>query len=373
MATKPSVTVRFTQPGTSTVVTLTSNVITGCSWSWGRQYVTDSFQGNTCQVFGIKPGNVTTFPELGAAISVEVTDASGAGQTAFFNGFCFNVEIQYGIIAALDTFTISLESPLSRLGRQTATLTTTAGSSITSAITSLDALTPLGVEYNAFPFYSTTSAQTIEQTITDHINLLQRGEQCYVIELGNETVPEEDSTSVTFISNKTPKTLNSWTISDTGTTTSTTIRYEQINFQSMADNYSTKVIVNAVGFAQQDAGTGTYVYELDTINGSASQADDIAGYVKTMLDLNQRNPTSVRFNGAANNSPIQAARMGTNYDGVTITFRGTTYYALIEGCSFNANASNWDCELYLSALAYQPWFQLDSTQLGVLNTNKLGL
>lgn len=375
MATRPSIKVRFQSPSNPAVtVLMSSSVMTGCSWSYGRQRLTDSFQGNSCQVYGIKPTDVTAWPEIGTAMSVEVIDRTNANYNAWFVGACSNVEIQYGLIPALDTFTITIESPLSRLGRQIATLTTTAGASASAAVTSLDALTPLDVLSNnsTYPFASTTSAQTIEQTITDHINLLARGEQAYVLESGLETQPADDAMEVTLLSSRTPYSFNTYTFSDTGAASPTVYRYNQLVFQSLADNYSTKVLVNATGFAQQDAGTGTFTLELDTINGSASEADNLAGYVKTILDLNQRTPTSIRFDGAGTDAGIITARMGQNYSGAQITFRGTTYYTLIEGASFSANASNWECELYLSSASYRPFLQLNSTASGILNTNKLG-
>lgn len=372
MSTKPTVTIKFRQPGSSTTLTFTANVVTGCSWTYGRRNLTDSFQGNTCQVYGIKPADVTTWPEIGASVSVVVAN-TGTANTADFIGICTDVEIQYGIIASLDTFTISIESPLSRAGRQIATLTTTAGASTYDMAEDINDLTPLniGPQFVTASFYgSTTSAQTIEQTVLDHVNLWQRTEQGRVLEFGDTADPDISTMGATLVGQRLGYSSGTFFFGDANPAHS---KYNQVVFQSMADNYSTKVIVNAAGFAQQDSGTGTFTYEVDTINGSATEADNIAGYIKAILDLNQRTPTSIRFDGASNTSIIDIGSMSNHGRGGQLVFRGTTYQVFVQGGSFSANASNWECELYLSSAEYAPFLTLDSSTYGIIGTNKLGL
>lgn len=373
MATRPSITVKFRQPSSSTTRTFTANVISGCNWTFGKQQLTDSYQGNTCQVFGINPGNVTEWPEIGATMSVVVQDRATAQGAAYFVGVVTNVEIQYGLLTTLDTFTISVESPLSRAGRQIATLTTTAGASTFTMAESINLLTPMNVGpgYVGSAYYAnTTSAQTITQTILDHINLWQRTEQGIVSEYGDTENPDISTMGATLIGSRLGVTGSSFFFGDSNPNNS---KYSQIVFQSAADNYSTKVLVDAAGFAQQEAGTGTFTYELDTINGSAAQAKDVAGYVQTILELNQRTPTSFRYDGASNSVAAQYASIDRHNLQGEITFRGTTYRVFIQGGSFSANASNWEAELYVSSAAYAPWLVLDSTIYGIIGTNKLGL
>lgn len=373
MATKPTVSIKFRQPGSSTTLTFTANVVTGCSWTYGRRNLTDSYQGNTCQVYGIKPSNVTTWPEIGATVSVVVQDTASAQGAAYFVGVLTDVEIQYGILATLDTFTMSIESPLSRAGRQIATLTTTAGASTYTMANNIDTLTPMTINtgYVGSAYYAfTTSAQTIEQTVLDHVNLWQRTEQGYVNEYGNVDNPDISTMGAVLVGIRLGPTGSSFFFGDSNPNHG---KYNQIIFQSQADNYSTKVIVNASGFAQQDAGTGSFTYEIDTINGSATEADNLAGYVQTILELNQRTPTSFRFDGTSNSQLAQWGSFDRHNAQGQITFRGTTYSVFIQGGSFSANASNWECELYVSSAAYAPWLTLDSSTYGIIGTNKLGL
>lgn len=376
MATRPSITVKFRQPSSSTTRTFTANVISGCNWTFGKQQLTDSYQGNTCQVFGINPANVTEWPQIGATMSVVVQDRATPQGAAYFVGVVTNVEIQYGLLTTLDTFTISVESPLSRAGRQIATLTTTAGASTYAMADSINALTPMniGPGFVGSAYYAnTTSAQTITQTILDHINLWERTEQGIVSEYGDTDNPDISTMGATLIGSRLGVTGSSFFFGDGSTGGSGLAKYSQIVFQSAADNYSTKVLVDAAGFAQQEAGTGTFTYELDTINGSAAQAKDVAGYVQTILELNQRTPTSFRYDGASNSVAAQYASIDRHNLQGEITFRGTTYRVFIQGGSFSANASNWEAELYVSSAAYAPWLVLDSTIYGIIGTNKLGL
>lgn len=370
MATRPTITVKFRQPGSSTTQTFTANVVTGCSWTFGRQRITDTFQGNNCQVFGIKPSTVTTWPEIGASVSVVVTDRTSS-LTAGFVGTISDVEIQYGIIASLDTFTMTVESPLSRAGREIATLTTTAGASTYTMAENIDNLTNMriGPAFVTSGFYAcTTSAQTIEQTITDHVNLWQRTEQGRVGEYGDQTDPDITTMGAVLVGSRLAVSDNTFFFGDANPAH---IKYNQLVFQSLADNYSTRVLVNAAGFAQQSDGTGTFVYEIDTINGSATEADNLAGYIKAILDLNQRTPTSIRFDGATTNS-VDLCDFSGHGRGGSITFRGTRYDVAIQGGSFSANATNWEGELYVSSAAYLPFLTLNSSVYGIIGTNKLG-
>ncbi len=370
MATRPTITVKFRQPGSSTTQTFTANVISGCSWNWGRQRITDTFQGNNCQVYGIKPSTVTTWPEIGASVSVVVTDRTSS-LTAGFVGTIADVEIQYGIIASLDTFTMTIESPLSRGGREIATLTTTAAASTYNMAEKINDLTTMNVGpgFVTSSYYAcTTTAQTVEQTITDHVNLWTRTEQGRVAEYGDQTDPDITTMGAVLVGSRLPVSDNTFFFGDTNPAH---IKYNQLIFQSLADNYSTKVLVNAAGFAQQSDGTGSYVYEIDTINGSATEADNLAGYIKAQLDINQRTPTSIRFDGATTNS-VDLCDFSGHGRGGSITFRGTTYSVYLQGGSFSANASNWEGELYVSSAAYLPFLTLDSSVYGIIGTNKLG-
>ncbi len=372
MATKPTITIKFRQPGSGTTLTFTANVVTGCNWSYGRQRITDTFQGHNCQVFGIKPANVTTWPEIGAAVSVVVTD-SATSQTAQFCGSLADVEIQYGTIAALDTFTMLIESPLSRAGRQIGSITTVANDSTYYMADKINALTPMDIGVGflmPYQYAFTTSAQTIEQTVTDHVNLWAATEQGRVLEFGDATDPDLATLGATLVGTRLGPSTGAFYFGDSNPSHS---KYSQLVFQSLADNYSTKVLVNATGFAEQSSGTGSFNYEISTINGSATEAANLAGYVKTSLDVNQRTPTSIRFDGATNGTVITLGNQGNNNAAGKIDFRGTTYDVGIEGANFSANATNWECELFLSSNAYRPWLILGSATYGILDTNRLGL
>jgi hypothetical protein len=57
---------------------------------------------------------------------------------------------------------------------------------------------------------------------------------------------------------------------------------------------------------------------------------------------------------------------------VTVTLRGTTYYAIIEGASFTASPASSRYTFYLSGADLNSYLILDNVVQGRLNFNKLG-
>lgn len=371
-----TLTVKYTENETSsTVRTLEENVAQSVYWQAGRSNITDTWAGGSCTISG--RGTLTYPPSVGGKISVKVDDGTNS---ATYYGFIRDFSVQYGIIAAEDTWQMTVEGPLARAGRYAATVTTTAATSTFSFATAIDTALSGVVDVKVYGdtppevngWGSTTSAQTYtNKQVTDLVNILITTEQGHVLESGSTVagapVPRFDLAGRNDPNIPGPVVA---TLADDGTGTS----YYEIEFQSAAYNYASKVVVSAAGFADQTSGTGSFVQSFDTINGSATEAANIAGWIKTSLDLSNFIPYSVSFKEAAG-SLTNVMITQPNFVGqpVTVKFRGSTYQTIIEGMALSARRDGWNAKLYLSSSLQNAWLRLDDTVYGKLDTNRLGL
>ncbi len=376
MATKPTATAVYT----SNVVTgLTSLAnITRVDWSIGRQNITDQWASGTCRVYGrgnvVNPGGVQ--PTIGFQMRVRVTDGSNE---ANFYGWIQDVRQIYGIKTNLDTYEITLEGTFAVSGRNTGTITTVAGASTQNMLTSIRATYYGGDTFDMGGWGSTTSAQTYTGQIADAFTDLLETEQGVMKETGEDIPflpPTIKATVEIYGRNATGLyQLGSNVFADDGSVYNsiTGWKYSDIEFLSQAANYGSKVVVQAAGFADQSSGTGTYAQTFSTINGSATEAANLAGYIKTQLNLAGTVPYRLSFSGASNTaSTVFLADRTRIKESCWIKFRGTAYTAVIEGIEFSADASNWECTWYLSSSLANAFLKLDNPILGTLDTNKLG-
>jgi len=157
--------------------------------------------------------------------------------------------------------------------------------------------------------------------------------------------------------------------------------YDQLSFDSLADNYYTQVLVKSPGLADQTAERGSEPYRTFTVNTfsqSTSQMEDIANYVLTISQGQIIAPSSI--------SAVTSGQHTQNLDTlgedlwilcvasiIEIAFRGETYFARIEGSTLTANPDQTRITYYLSPQEANAFFILDSSVSGVLDQNKLGL
>lgn len=374
MATKPTVTVNYKADGY--IGLLSASNVQRVDWNVGRSNITDPYSSGTCSVYG--RGNILSSgfpPAIGKDIRVKVKD--GATEANFY-GVISDVRQIYGIRTTMDTYEIHIDGSYAQLARNVSSITTTAGASTSSLATSIIATLPTSVGVNNGGWGSTTSAQTYTGQNSDPLDVLMATEQGVVVEYGED---QNWLTPVSFITilnlygrNATALySVGSNTLTDDKTTYPSEYQYSEIEFLSAAQNYGTKVIVNANGLASQSSGTGNYVQSVETINSTTSEAANLAGYIKTQLDLSQTVPVRVSFSGASNtSSTIFLANTNQIKQACTIRFRGQTYTAIIEGLSFSADASNWECNWILSSSLANAFLKLDNTSLGIIGTNKLG-
>jgi len=155
--------------------------------------------------------------------------------------------------------------------------------------------------------------------------------------------------------------------------------YDAIDFQSLGQNFFTQITITPESFAAQVASSGSAPFRnlnLQTYNASTNQAADFANYLLTQYGTTSFSLASVSCLAEAQNS-MKLDQIGTGFwdcigYAVTVTFRGTTYYAIIEGASFTATPSSSRYTFYLSGADLNSYLILDNVVQGRLNFNKLG-
>jgi len=158
--------------------------------------------------------------------------------------------------------------------------------------------------------------------------------------------------------------------------------FDQASFGALSDNFYTQVTVDPQDYAAQTAtkvgATAPYrTYTVNTLSASTGQALDQANFLLSQYGTQEFALTSVSCLAEAQNS-FQLYKMGLTEFGeligsrVSVTFRGTTYYSVIEGVSVTATPRSSRYTYYLSGADLNNYIVLGNTVFGTLDNNKLG-
>jgi hypothetical protein len=166
------------------------------------------------------------------------------------------------------------------------------------------------------------------------------------------------------------------------TPTSGQFSYDQIDFNSYADNYWTQVSLTPLGGSvvtvTQAGATSPYrTYTINTLNSSTGQATDFANYLASLYGTPQFRIASISclVTGSFNSQiDILGNQTPVSYPGmrISVKFRGTTYSAIIEGVTISATPESSRYTFTLSSAEQNNYLILGSTVYGTLDFNKLG-
>ena len=176
--------------------------------------------------------------------------------------------------------------------------------------------------------------------------------------------------------------VSSVNFSDTANNSTNQV-YNQINFDSLADNFYTQVTVTPESFGEATvtavgATTPYRTYQTNTFNSSTSQATDFANYLLANYGTAKFAISSFTCMAEAQSSfqldkigyqNIMSQAPGTQ---VSVTFRGTTFQCIIEGVNMSATPAGASFTFYVSGADLNAYLRLDSAVFGKLNFNKLG-
>lgn len=351
----------------------------------GRPWATDQYTPGTCVIQSRNVSAWTTTPQLGDMIAVVYGDIDDWYSVPFF-GWIKDVQINYGIVANLDTATITCEGTLAKWGR-----TQINARAIAQAITTTQASNVATAE-NLINYYasggtglSTASAQTFTGNGLDYLNTLALTEVGHLRE-SYSTFPLATPyrSRVVFYQRNSDRTVG-YTYSDNPTASQ--IKYDEILFTSAAQDYYTTATINPTGLASQTSGSGNFALVQDSFDVSTAQALSHAQYLVSQYNSKTSTPYQISAT-FANNQDTQTRRdlfvksLDLNNNGAgsydQIIHRGVTYPVIVEGVEVVSDPSETRVTVSFSSYDNNNYLVLNNATFGTLGTsstypgNKLG-
>jgi hypothetical protein len=288
------------------------------------------------------------------------------------------VAAQYGIpytggVGQADYLDVTFEGAFAVAGRMQGNDYAMAAGSIATQMTNASTQTGLTLSFDGSASQS-LAATTVSSTWGDWINR--------VCQSTNSRIWDTyDYLSVAVISPFSSN-INSVNFSDVANNATNQV-YNQINFDSLADNFYTQVTVTPESFGaatvtKAGASVPYRAYEANTLNNSTSQATDYANYLLANYDTARFAISSFTCMAEAQSS-FQLDKIGASNNlayspgtQVGVTFRGTTYQCIIEGVTMSATPAGASFTYYVSGADLNAYLILDNTTFGTLDYNRLG-
>lgn len=371
--------VEYSQDGLS--FTALSNV-TSIAVNLGRRAQLDQYNASTAQIVVRYPtGFASPIAALitGTYISIYIP----SGKNIFF-GVISNVQVNYGMpfvggVGNADYVTISVESAFARLGRLQG-----GGYAMTSQTIANQMVTGY-TQTNVRMYWDQIAggvgapgpqmaATTINGTWGDWLNRAAVTTNARMVDaLGD---------AVTLLS---PFTLDTSAINFSDVANNATNQvYDQIEFQSLADNYYTQVTVTPESFGATTVTKSGAVkpyrtLQTNTFNSSVAQGADFANYLLSnykdskfaigSISCQAEAQTVFGLNKIGAGTAGAASMIGAK---CSVTFRGTVYNAVVEGVSITATPAGSRYTYYFSGADLNAYLLLNNTVFGRLDFNKLG-
>jgi hypothetical protein len=360
---------------TDNVTFTTLSNVQGLQINIGRRALIDNYSADTCSIDVWYPtGYYSPITAMVTGTFIKITNATTS--KIIWYGRITDVSVSYGIVYKTatnvgnsDRLNISCEGALAQWGRGKGNSYAMAAGTATAQLAAAAASNGLTATSN----YTATdnpalAGTTVTGSWADWFNQ-------YTATLNGRI--RQGSNSVIAISKY--SSFNSTINFSDAANDATNQVYDSIDFQSLGQNYFTQVTVSPEGFAAQVASTGSAPYRnlnISTFNSGTAQALDFANYLLTQYGSTSFALASVSCLAEAQNT-MKLDAIGTGFwdcigYAVTVTFRGTVYYAIIEGASFTASPESSRYTFYLSGADLNSYLILDNVVQGRLNFNKLG-
>jgi len=267
-------------------------------------------------------------------------------------------QVNYGINSNADEWEIIGEHAFATLGRLNADITL--GSNVSNSLNAVQVVS--GVTFST----RLASALTQVQTLTN-ANALAVVTQLLTSELASDiyATPTNiywDTKDGGFIGGTIYEATD-------GTVGAGQWKYDNLTFKGLADNYATKVVATSPGVGTETAGTGTRTYEFTTFNSSTTYLASVAGMYSGFLGNFTIAPNSISMIAENQTTPLVLGWNNWSLNRgqlINITFRGTTYYAVIIGATTTATPSQTRVTYNLAASQALSSFILDSASRGIL-------
>ena len=324
----------------------------------GRTKISDEFRPGVGTITGRRNDLLPADIVIGTEVRVYISAQGEQGVYLYYR--VSDLNLNYGTIPSLDTWQMNVEDAFAYLGRNTVDVSWAAGTNSYTAFTQVCNACNLG-------YYGTTGQSTLsQQTIVtanaqDIVQTIINTEQGALYANGSDLV---------FYARGWQAGAQNVNFTDTGAGT-LPVRYDQVTFRSMADNYADYIIVFPRGSTEVVTGDGIYSYNLDSYSLNNGQATNLAQYVGGVFSVQNSTPSSIslQLNEQSNVQWMFALQQPGN---AQITLRGTVYNSIIIGTSITGDPSSLRFTFNLASSDFYSFLTLDSTIYGTLDNNKLG-
>lgn len=344
----------------------------------GRRSQLDQYSASTATIVVRYPnGFASPIAAMvsGTLIRIKTPNVTDPYYSSFF-GRIKDVYVSYGIpyannVGNADYLNITVEGFFAEASRMSGQGYAMAADTLANQIVALN--TQTGMTASTDSFNPNMAATTINGTWGDWVNA--------ALVTINGRMSDVQQVKGVFIRGPYNQTTCTVGFSDAANNATNQV-YDQVAFGALSDNYYTQVKVDPESFAAQTATkageTAPFrTYIVNTLSASTGQALDQANFLLSQYQTQRFALTSVSCLAEAQAS-FKLDRMGLSQLGeligarVTVVFRGTTYYSIIEGVSVSATPASSRYTYYLSGQDLNNYLVLNDSVFGQLDYNKLG-
>jgi hypothetical protein len=348
----------------------------------GVQAQLDQIRSSTATIEARYPnGYASPITALKAGTFIRIynyTDPSSA--YVIWQGKISDVSVQYGFpyqssVGNADFITITCEGYFAALGRMNGNNYAMGAATLPTQMTAASGETGVDIDYLPASDSRPGAATTVSGTWADWVAQTALSNNARMWD-----GPTNYSDDVTIIS---PFYFSGTDYNFSDTPSGSTQVYDQINFDSLADNFYTQVNVATESFGTstvtKSGATVPYrTYQVNTLNASAGQATDFGNYL--LGNYGEPRLAISSFSASAEQQTtfkldsLVISDDFSNYPGktITVTFRGTTYSCIIEGVSMTATPASQRFTFYVSGADLNAYLILGNTTRGKLDSNRLG-
>lgn len=323
-------------------------------------------------------GYASPITQLVAGSYIRISNTTATTSHIWY-GEITDVNAQYGIpfaggVGPADFLGVSCEGSFAAVGRMQGNGYSMAANTIVNQF--IDANGQTGLTFGYLPLSSGNrlAATTVSGTWGDWVNRVCQSTNSRLW----DGIAVNGSTVISPFFN-TVSTIN---FSDVANNATNQV-YNQINFDSLADNFYTQITVTpesagAATVTQVGASTPYRTYQTNTLNETTGQATDYGNYLLANYGTARFAISSVTCSSEAQSS-FQLDKMGfsaalgtTVGRQVSVAFRGTTYQCIIEGVTMSATPASSSFTFHLSGADLNAYLILNNATFGRLDFNKLG-
>lgn len=336
------------------------NKVQNVNLATGRRFLTDPYAADKASYSGHISNNHPDLAVMGNPIRLKYK-----AQLTWV-GTITDVSVEYGIVQNADYITVAAEGILAKFGRAYVTGLSLSSSSISTQLAALAA--EVGVTIDIFgTMGSLASTQTYTGNALDLLNLLMLTEYGHIYQTSDQIdfYTRQSWGDTATLYNFTDSTLGSYGV-----------RYTQLEFDSAAENYFTRVVVQPEGLAEQvsDAGIDPpRTYIVSTLDYSTSQAYNHALYLRNNFDTPAQTIAAITcVDTGQTNDVLGTIAQGARGQQIDVKFRGSTYVCIIEGVTMSGSPEQTRFTFHVSPQDMNAYLRLNDPVFGTLDSNKLG-